>query len=49
MFSFWSTLATSALGKAAEIAADLLPILAIMVGIPIGERVLHVIRRLVTR
>lgn len=49
VFTFWSTLSTGALGKAADIAGDLVPILAIIVGIPIGERVLHVIRRLVSR
>lgn len=49
MFTFWNTLATSALGQAADIAGDLLPILAIMLGIPVGERILHVIRRLVAR
>jgi len=47
--AFWTSLASGALTKAAEISTDLLPILAILFGIPVGERVLHVIRRLVAR
>jgi len=49
VYTFWSSLGSAAITKAAEIATDLMPILAIMIGIPVGERVLHVIRRLVAR
>lgn len=49
MYLFWSSLSSGALTKAAEIAGDLLPILAVVFGIGIGERVLFVVRRMVSR
>jgi len=41
MASYWSSFATSAVSTAADFGADMLPVIAVLAGIALAERVLR--------